>query len=122
MNLSDDLIEKLSQAIVVTKMETIAISYLNIQSETVDNLRIAHQGNPTAFNRAVLTIWKCMTPGIDQIQVSFNVKLTKTAIRFTILTDETEEIKGFVKRWEIWLFLQQMHSAVLRGKTTTSTF
>ena len=50
MNLSDDLIEKLSQAIVVTKMETIAISYLKIQAETVMNLRIAHQGNPTAFN------------------------------------------------------------------------
>ena len=72
MSLSDDQIEKLSQAIVVTKMETIAISYLKIQSETVENLRIAHQGNPTAFNRAVLTIWKCMNPGMEQVQVSYN--------------------------------------------------
>ena len=72
MNLSDDQIEKLSQVIVVTNMETIAISYLKIQSETVANLRIAHQGNPTAFNRAVLTIWKCMNPGMDQVKVSFN--------------------------------------------------
>ena len=74
MNLSDDQIEKLSQSIVVTKMETIAISYLNIQSTAVANLRIAHQGNPTAFNRALLTIWKCMNPGMDQVQVSINLK------------------------------------------------
>ena len=76
MDLSDDLIEKLSQTIVVTKMETIAISYLNIQSETVANLRIAHQGNPTAFNRSLLNLWKYMNPGIDQVQVSPTSKET----------------------------------------------
>ena len=86
MGLSDDQIEKLSQSIIVTNMETIAISYLNIQSAAVANLRIAHQLNPTAFNRSLLTIWKCMNTGMDQIQVSFNVKLTKTVILFTILT------------------------------------
>ena len=70
MSLSEDQIEKLSQAIVVTKMETIAISYLKIQSETVTNLRIAHQGNTTAFNRSLFNLWKCMNYGENQVQVS----------------------------------------------------
>ena len=69
--LSDSQIEKLAESIVMTKMETIAISYLNIQSETVANLRIAHQGNPTGFNRAVLTIWKCKNSRGNQVQVRF---------------------------------------------------
>ena len=71
MSLSDDQLERLSQVTVATKMETIAISHLKIQSETVANLKITHQGNTTGFNRAVLTIWKCMNPGDNQAQVSF---------------------------------------------------
>ena len=63
MNLSDDLIEKLSQSIVVTNMETIAISYLKIQSETVTNLKTTHQGNTTTFNRSLFNLWKCMNYG-----------------------------------------------------------
>ena len=69
-SLSDDLIEKLAEVIVVTNMETIAISYLKIQSETVTNLRIAHQGNTTAFNRSLFNLWKCMNYGENQVQVS----------------------------------------------------
>ena len=71
--LSDDQIEKLANSIIATKMETIAISYLKIQAETVANLKIEHRGNTTAFNRAVLTIWKCMNRGENQVQVSYNV-------------------------------------------------
>ena len=67
--LNDNLMERLAESIVATKMETIAIGYLKIQSEAVTNLRIAHQGNPTAFNRAVLSVWKCMNPVTDQVQV-----------------------------------------------------
>ena len=74
MSLSDDLIEKLSKSIVVTKMQTIAISYLKIQSEAVANLRIAHQGNTTAFNRSLLSIWKYINPGENQVQVSFKLQ------------------------------------------------
>ena len=68
--LSDDVIERLAVSIVATNMETIAISYMKIQSETLDNLKITHRGNTTAFNRAVLTIWKCMNPRDNQVQVS----------------------------------------------------
>ena len=69
-NLTDGEIEKLAEAIEVTKMETIAISYLKIQSEMVANWRVAHQGNPTAFNRSLLNLWKYMNPGGNQAQVS----------------------------------------------------
>ena len=69
-DLNDDLTERLAGAIEVTKMETIAISYLKIKSETVSYLRVAHQGNPTAFNRSLLNLWKYMNPGTDQVQVS----------------------------------------------------
>ena len=51
-------------------METIAISYLKVQSQMVTNLRVAHQRNPIAFNRDLLTTWKCMNPRTDQVQVS----------------------------------------------------
>ena len=71
MYLTDELIERLAQKIVTTDMETIAISYLKIQSETVTNLNIAHRRNPTAFNRSILNLWKYMNPGDNQIQVSF---------------------------------------------------
>ena len=47
--LSDSLIEKLSEAVDVTEMETIAISYLKVQSQMVTNLRVAYQRNPIAF-------------------------------------------------------------------------
>ena len=74
MSLTDDLIEKLAESIVATKMETIAISYLKIQSETVMNLKISYQSNTTAFNRSLLNLWKYMNPADNQIQVSSNSK------------------------------------------------
>ena len=82
-NLTDDKIERLAEAIVVTKMETIAIRYMKIQSQMVTNLRVAHQGNPTGFNRAVLNVWKCMNPRESQIQVSPapNKKTGRFAVR-----------------------------------------
>ena len=69
IGLSDDQIEKLSQSIIVTNMETIAISYLKIQSETGANLRIESRGNATALNRSLLNLWKCMNHGKNQVQV-----------------------------------------------------
>ena len=70
MGLSDDIIERLAMTIDVNKMETIAISYFKIPSETVANLRVAHRGNPTAFNRSLLNLWNYKNPGDNQVQVS----------------------------------------------------
>ena len=85
MSLTDDLIEKLAESIVATKMETIAISYLKIPSETVMNLKISYQGNTTAFNRSLLNLWKYMNPADNQIQVSFKFK---------------QQIKQYNKSWK----------------------
>ena len=71
MNLSDEQVEKLAESIVATKMETIALKYMKIQSETVANLEIAYRRNATALNRSLLNLWKCMNPGDNQVQVSF---------------------------------------------------
>ena len=76
MSLSDELIAKLAEVVVLTNMQTIAISHLKIESVMVANLKISHQGNPVEFNRAVLTIWKHMNPGTDQVQVSFKPKIS----------------------------------------------
>ena len=54
INLTDTQIEDLSQAIVTKHMATIAIKYLGLPHETVDNLRRDRQGDCTAFNRDVL--------------------------------------------------------------------
>ena len=77
MALTDDLVERLSQVIVTRNMETIAISYLKIKSETVTNLKIAHPGNPTEFNRSILNLWKCMNPGDNQAEVILYLRLNK---------------------------------------------
>ena len=70
MSLTDDLIEKIAESIVATKMETIAISYLKITSETVANIEKDKRGNSTGFNRSLINLWKCMNPGDNQVQVS----------------------------------------------------
>ena len=76
--LTDDLIERLAESIEVTKMETIAISYFKIPSETVANIEKDKRGNSTGFNRSLLNLWKCMNPGDNQVQVSFKLKTTNS--------------------------------------------
>ena len=70
-NLSDEQVEKLAESIVATKMETIALKYMKIQSETVANLEITYRWNAVALNRSRLNLWKCMNPGGNQVQVNF---------------------------------------------------
>ena len=71
--LSDDLIGRLAESISVTSMETIAINYLKIPFETVENIRFNHRGDAVALNRSLLNLWKCMNPGDTQVQVSFKL-------------------------------------------------
>ena len=71
MSLTDDLIAKLAESIAAPKMETIAIRYLKIPSETIENDMFDLRGNATAFNRSLLNRWKCsLNPGDNQVQVS----------------------------------------------------
>ena len=71
MSLTDNLIERLSQVIDTTKMETIASVYLGIPSVTMKNERFDNQGNATAFNRDILIAWRNKNYQGNQVKVSF---------------------------------------------------
>ena len=70
LTLTDTQIEDLAQIIVSKHMATIAIKYLGIPQETVENLRRDRQGDSIAFNRDVLVLWRNKNPGVNQVQVS----------------------------------------------------
>ena len=71
MSLTDDLIEKLSQVIDTTKMETIASLYLGIPSVTMKNKRFDNQGNAMGFKRDILAEWRNRNYQGNQVKVSF---------------------------------------------------
>ena len=60
-------IEGLSEIITDKNMATIAIKYLGIEYETVENLRSKNRGDVTGFNRDVLYKWKNKTQGTTQV-------------------------------------------------------
>ena len=68
--LTDRKIEELSQVIVSKHMATIAMKYLEIRHETVENLKIIRQNDYIAFNRDLLAQWRNKNQGINQVQVS----------------------------------------------------
>ena len=68
--LTDDLIERLSEMIETTKMETIASVYLGIPSVRMKNERFDNQGNSRAFNREIFSAWRNKNHGGNQVQVS----------------------------------------------------
>ena len=70
VNLTDSKIEALAKGMEMTKLESIALADLGITAETVNNLKVIHQGNYIAFNRDLLRLWRNNNPGINQVQVS----------------------------------------------------
>ena len=60
-------IEELSEAITDKNMATIAIKYLGIEYETVENFKSKNRGNITGFNRDILVKWKNKTQGTTQV-------------------------------------------------------
>ena len=71
LKLADRKIEDLAQIIVSKHMATIAIKYLRLPQETVENLRSIRQNDYVAFNRDLIVLWRNKNPGINQIQVLF---------------------------------------------------
>ena len=67
--LSTRHIARLAPVISDTDMETIALGYLGVKEEMVKQLRQENKGHSEAFNRAVLTKWKNMNSGMDQVKV-----------------------------------------------------
>ena len=72
LKLTDRRIEDLAQIIASKHMSTIAIQYLGLPQERVDNLRRDLEGDSIAFNRDVLVLWRNKCPGSNQVQVSWN--------------------------------------------------
>ena len=70
LTLTDTQIEDLAQIIVSKHMATIAIKYLGLPQETVENLRSIRHNDYAAFNRDLLVLWRNKNPGINQVQVS----------------------------------------------------
>ena len=68
-DLRDHEIEDLAQVIVSKHMATIAIKYLEIPYETVENLKLMKQNDYQGFNRDLLILWRNKNPGINQVQV-----------------------------------------------------
>ena len=62
-------IARLAPVISDTDMETIALGYLGVKEEMAKQLRQENKGHSEDFNRAVLTKWKNMNSGNDQVKV-----------------------------------------------------
>ena len=60
-------IQGLSEIITDKNMATIAIKYLGIEYETVENLRSQNRGDITGFKRDVLVMWRNKTRGTAQV-------------------------------------------------------
>ena len=80
--LSNNQIVRLSYAIAAGDMEAIAQGYMNIDHETVKNLRDDNRG-AQAFNRAVIHLWMNKNPGPNQAQVSQFLNFDTKIIVFT---------------------------------------
>ena len=79
LKLSDRQVEDLAEIIVSKLMVTIAIKYLRLPHETVENLSCLRQNDNIAFNRDLLVLWRNKNTGMNQIQASFfQVKWTAT--------------------------------------------
>ena len=77
LTLTDREIEDLAQVIVMKHMATVAIKYLGLPYETVENQKLIRQGDSTGFNRDLLILWRNKNPGINQVQVSQKVIQSK---------------------------------------------
>ena len=73
LKLSDHQVEDLAQIIVSKHMATIAIKYLGLPYETVENLKLIRQNDFVAFNRDLLVLWRNKCQGINQVQVKNKV-------------------------------------------------
>ena len=68
-SISNNMMVRLSEAISAKNLELIAIKYMGIESETLDNLKRQHREDVQAFSRDVIRKWCYMNSGPDQIEV-----------------------------------------------------
>ena len=68
--LSDGTIEELSEKISVEEMISIAIKYLGVDYEEIQNFKAKHPEDITLITRDLLTSWRRSYPSDNQAQVS----------------------------------------------------
>ena len=61
----------LAEVITLKNMDSIAMKYMNIEWEDLENLKIENKGDTHAFNRDVLRKWCYMNSGPNQVEVRF---------------------------------------------------
>ena len=70
---NEDIV-RLAEAISAKNMEAIAMKYMGIDWETLENLRRENKEDAQAFSRGVIRKWCYMNSGPDQVKVSHNIK------------------------------------------------
>ena len=69
-SISNNMIVRLAEAISAKNLEVMAMKYMGIEWETLENLKRQHREDVQAFSRDVIRKWCYMNSGPDQIQVS----------------------------------------------------
>ena len=70
--LSNAQIARLAQAVALSNMESIAMLYLDIDWEVLENRKVKHRENVAAFNRDVIIKWAYKNPSPQQVKVRKN--------------------------------------------------
>ena len=65
-------IVRLAEAISAKNVESIALGYMGIEWETLENLKTENKDDAKGFSRDVIRRWCNMNSGPDQIKVSRN--------------------------------------------------
>ena len=78
--LSNTQIARLAQDVAVCNMESIAMLYLDIDWEELENLKVKHRGNVAAFNRDVIIKWAYKNPSPQQVKVRKNTLCCYTCL------------------------------------------
>ena len=68
-NLSNRVIEELSEKISVKEMISMAIKYFGVDYDEIDNLKTKHREDVKWINRDLLRAWRRSNPSNDQVQV-----------------------------------------------------
>ena len=68
--LTNNQIVRSAAAVSSRDMESIALGYLDIEDETIKNVKYENKDNAEAFNRGIIRRWACQNPGDKQTQVN----------------------------------------------------
>ena len=68
--LTDEKIARLSPKITKRSMESIALTHMKMDNETVNAIDVIAQNNPHKFTRDIIFLWRNKNPAINHVKVS----------------------------------------------------